>query len=297
MIHIVYVLVSNSSDFFLEMFYLSASCLKKFTPNIKITILCNQATHETFTDNRANLANIADHISIVNTPAHFTEAEASRFIKTSIGNYIDGDFLFLDIDAFPIRNISSIYEKSGNISLAYEMNLEPDQYTPERYESDIFKMMGWDFPTPYFNGGVMLVKASSQTCQFFKIWHDLWLHTKETGNHKDQPSMHQAIKLSQLKVIPLNWEFNILTNLTPRKKFRQPKIFHISTVRFQERDDTLFHGLIKSIKNGNPIDWGLIDKIRDSNYPWNDGGTIKRGWVANNCRMMFAGTIKKLHLK
>ena len=276
------------------MFNLSASCARKFTPNIKITILCNQATHETLTGDRAHLADVADHIAIINTPTHFTEAEASRFIKTSIGNYIDGNFLFLDIDAFPIRDISSIDEKCGDMSLAYEMNLNPNQYTPEEYESEIFRMMEWDFPTPYFNGGVMLVNASVKTKTFFKTWHDLWLNSKETGNHKDQPSMHQAIKLSQLKVSPLNWEFNILTNLTPKQKFKQPKIFHISTVRFQERDDTLFHGIIRSIKNSAAIDWELIDKIRKSNYPWNDGGTIKRGWISNNYKMIISGIAKKL---
>jgi len=119
--------------------------------------------------------------------------------KLRLRKFIEGDYLYIDIDAIPIADLSEVFEIQTDLAMVNDHNLPPKKFVFLEYEREIFDKMQWSLPAEYYNSGVMFVKDTDLTHDFFKRWHELWLLNCAIGLHKDQPAMHEAIRQKKNK--------------------------------------------------------------------------------------------------
>ena len=108
----VFVLTSSPKDFYCEQTLVAVASLRVHNPGAFVTLLTDDRTLATLTGNRAALKDAVDEIKALTLDEKLTPMLRSRFLKTSIRNVIDGDFLFLDSDIAVAHNTSSIYHET-----------------------------------------------------------------------------------------------------------------------------------------------------------------------------------------
>lgn len=92
----VYVLVSNDKDYYLEQAYVSMFSLKKYNPKAQIYVVADQDTVDGIKSNsiRQNLSVYVDSFISVDFDKTVGLKERSRFLKTTLRKHVDGDFCF-----------------------------------------------------------------------------------------------------------------------------------------------------------------------------------------------------------
>jgi hypothetical protein len=294
----VYVLVSNGGDHYLDMLHLSAACLHRYSPGLYACVVTDEDTAQLL-DAHAGCKAELDEVVVVKDDGlqGLGKADRSRYIKTSLRRHVEGEYLYIDIDAFPVGNLEPLFKTSASVSMTHDQNVPPDQFVFEDYESHIFKHMNWPLPAEYFNSGVMLVKSDDTARALYEDWHALWQETRLSGNHKDQPPLHEIIRRKQYKIGHLPKESNLLISLKPRCFWGRPLVYHISTIFFEERYDTVFHNMVRSMKLGTPPDFAFLDTIVASRYPWTDPDLLRNAYYTGQFQRLPMIALRKLAAK
>lgn len=290
---IVYVLVSDQADHYTEMALLSIACARKYSPKLAIALVIDRKTYDGLSGFRGTIVDSVDELKIVDLQGE-NNAFTSRMIKTQLRSFVEGDYLYVDIDAIPVADLSEVFESKEDIAMVYDHNVPPGKFVFYDYEREIFDKMHWPLPARYFNSGVMLVKDSSKVRQFFTLWHSLWQQNSALGLHKDQPPMHEAIRQAGINVRGLSPEWNMLIGLQKGYGGKNPKVYHYSTIRFETRNDTHFHKIVKSMKNDLSINWELLDKTISSKFPWTNSNSLRLNWAIGHYSVIPKLVFKKL---
>lgn len=176
----VYVLVSNEKDTYYEQTMISAKSLLAHNTDAKVVILVDQGTAATFTGKRTFHEKLGISIRVIQTPEEYNNRDRSRFLKTSMYNYIDDDFLFIDGDTVICDKLEDIPQ-----GISIGMVLDRHQYISENSYKSFYdnraKPLNWSsgFEDKHFNSGVIWVKKSAEAQKFFEEWHKLWKETLE----------------------------------------------------------------------------------------------------------------------
>jgi len=290
---VVYVLVSNHDDYYTEMAILSITCVKRYSPNLIVELVMNQRTFDSLKGYRKTLLDVVDELHVIDL-FEKNNAFTSRFIKTQLRSFIIGDYLYVDIDAVPIASLDNIFLCKNDLAMAHDHNVPPEKFIYHDYEREIFDKMGWELPKKYFNSGVMLVKDNARVHSFFNTWHELWQQNSQFGLHKDQPPMHEAIRQCNISVYSLGPECNMLIGLQTGYGAKKAKVYHYSTIRFETRDDTYFHKIVKSMKSEEKIDFDLLEKVIKNKYPWTNDNSLRLNLAVGNYHKLPKLIIKKL---
>lgn len=188
---IVYVLVSDESDYYCEQVMLSIRSLINHNPDARIEVLVDNATYATLVGKREAIKQYADVIE-VDTPAGYDKMRRSRYLKTNMRNLVAGDFLFLDCDTVICESIEEIDKLDVNLGMVADLNgplLLDDVNT-------ISKGIKAGFPDftgkPYFNSGVIFVKDTDMNKLFFSSWYENYLKSESHGVFNDQPALCQT---------------------------------------------------------------------------------------------------------
>lgn len=291
-----YVLVSDEADYFYEMLYLSLVCLSRYCDDGQIIVVVDELTSNSLISRKLDINKYLNSLIVVSVDEekYKSKSQRSRFLKTSLRNLIDGDYLYIDLDAFPMGSFSNMF-KNSSLSMAYDMNSNDRFQALERHELEIFEAMNWAIPTKeFYNSGVMWVSDNVENRALFKEWHSLWNKSTEAGFMKDQPALHQALRNLNISVDRMSPNLNILLNIPPNHKIRDPFIFHMSTIRFEERVDTLFHHLVKSLKYAGVIDYSDLDYIRRHKYPWMSRESIRLAWYSGDYKLLVKNIFHKI---
>lgn len=192
---IVYVLVSSDKDIYLEQAYVSMYSLKMYNPDSVISALMDVDTLSSIQNNevRRRLSTYIDEFISVEFESSVTPKERSRHLKTSMREYIEGTFLFLDTDTVICSQITEIDTWNFDLGIVLDLHtsLVAHPYG-EGIKSNIRRMYNIDIPSGinYYNSGVMFVKDNDKTRDFFKRWHENWKSTKDLpGGLFDQQSL------------------------------------------------------------------------------------------------------------
>ncbi|WP_417535534.1 glycosyltransferase [Methylophaga sp.] len=289
----VYVAVSDAADHYIEMAILSVHCARQFNPKAKIELVVDRKTLDSLTGYRKQVIDLVDKVHVADVEGQ-NNAFTSRIIKTQLRKYITGDYLYIDIDAVPVADLSYVFNTDADLAMAYDHNVPPNKFIFFDYEREIFDRMQWPLPERYFNSGVMFVKDNVKTNSFFQTWHSLWKQNSSKGLHKDQPPMHEAIRRENIKVNSLGPEWNMLIGLQKGNGAKHPRVYHYSTIRFEDRDDTYFHRVIKKMKSDEMIDWPLINHIINTRFPWTNHDSIRLNFATGNYGKALALIYKKI---
>jgi hypothetical protein len=145
--------------------------------------------------------------------------------------------------------------------MAYDYNVSPKKFILHDFERISYDKNNWPLPAEFFNSGVMLTKDNSSVRKLFSSWHELWHENQKLGLHKDQPPLHEAIRKNSIKLEVLEPEWNMMIGLQTGVGAKNPKVYHYSTVRFETRNDTYFHEIVRNMKINEEIDLSLLRKI------------------------------------
>ena len=293
---IVYVLVSDQADHYTEMAMVSVHCARKYTPSCLIELVVDFKTRSGLQGHRAKILDMVDVVTEVDVQGE-NNAFTSRLIKTQLRKFVKNDYLYVDIDAVPVADLSSAFSLDTDVAMAHDHNVPPEKFIFYDYEREIFDKTGWPLPKRYFNSGVMLVKDTQKVSDFFDCWHGLWQENRKLGLHKDQPPMHEAIRQLDMNVYALGPEWNLLVGLQKGYGGKKPKVYHYSTIRFETRRDTYFHTLVKNLKVTGKIDVEFLEKIIKSKYPWTNHTSLRLNWAVGNYHLLPLLIIKKLTSK
>ena len=192
---IVYVVTSDETDVYLEQALLSVFSLRKHNPNAYVELVVDQDTDTTIIGKRGEILKYTDNKIVVNVPEEYNKECRSRWLKTSLRQHIKGDFLYIDTDTIITDDLSEV--DSFRFSLGAVINA----HVPISYRKDSIYMRkikknaleeGWKCSDeiPYFNGGVLFVKDTAESYEFFSIWHNIWKDIfMKYGRFIDQPPL------------------------------------------------------------------------------------------------------------
>lgn len=194
---IVYVLVANEKNLYLEEMWVSIFSLRRHHPEATVKVLMDIETKE-YLSRFPQLTSMIDETVVVQTPAGYNAKQRSRQIKTTIRNVLTGDYIFIDTDTVICKPLDGIVEdirelkdfrgiaavREGHVTM--KETLFPPTGTVKRiFDIDISQ-------SPLMtNSGVMFVADIPFTHEFYKRWNENWKRSCfEKGNSQDQPSLY-----------------------------------------------------------------------------------------------------------
>ena len=189
----VYVLTSYGEDFYAEQAAISIYTLRKFHPESEVVLITEKETLTYLKEKKSSLASMADKIIAPEMPEELSRFQKSRFLKTSIRQLVEGDFIFLDTDTLILDSLTELE------CLPYDMGVALQQDGPDwSIDNPHFHMKkynvarGIDPDTQYgiknfFNSGIMLCRDTQAVRDLFKMWHERWYESSTVyGYHADQ---------------------------------------------------------------------------------------------------------------
>lgn len=203
---VVYVLISNESDYYCEQLLMSLFSLKHYNPDSYTEIATDSDTYQTLVGNRSLVKDYSNKICIFDIPSELDKKQRSRYLKTSLRNLINGDYLFLDTDTIIVGRIDEIDYCQFDIGAVVDFfSLEGKDY----FSRNVVHTLGYHYvdEVPYFNSGVLYVKDNCTTHNLYNWWHQLWKQSYINGIYQDQPSLYIAnVELNQvIKQIDAKW--------------------------------------------------------------------------------------------
>ena len=120
---IVYILTSSEKDFYLEQTMISACSLKKLNPDCYAILVIDSRTNLQLQGSRHNIMQYFDELKVIDVPVEFNQIQSSRYIKTSLRNHIDGNYLFIDGDTVICDDLSEIDRFNEPIAAVLDCHL------------------------------------------------------------------------------------------------------------------------------------------------------------------------------
>lgn len=164
---------------------ISVQSLLQHNQDANVVILVDQGTAATFTGKRTYHESLGVNVREIQVPEQYNNRDRSRFLKTTMYNYIDEDFLFIDGDTLICDklNCNEIASNMQNIHIGMVLDRH-QKISGGSYENfyDLrAKPLHWrsGYQDKHFNSGVIWVKKSPEAKQFFDEWHKLWKETLE----------------------------------------------------------------------------------------------------------------------
>lgn len=191
---IVYVVASLNDDIYMEQAIVSAWSARYYNPDCQIEMVCDQDTFSTLSSGiRAQYKTLFNNIHVRDFLPEQSMMERSRWLKTTLRNIIEGDYLYLDTDTVVCADLSYVDEFDFDLGMALDQNCEFSSFIfREAVIKRAVRLYSVDISNEpkYFNAGIAYVKDTSSTRDFYGTWHKIW-HSKrfEKEGLKDQSAL------------------------------------------------------------------------------------------------------------
>ncbi len=265
----VYALVITSEkSLFVDSCFISMSATKRIYPEAHIALCVDEPTHELLKVHAQHLLDLCSEVLSI-SPFGKTARERSRWVKVQMRTIVTGDYIYIDSDALPIKPIPELYSHDKDFMAAIDVNaMSPILFS---YFKEYCDKLGWKYNTEhYFNSGVHFMRDNQRTQDFGAGWQAKWreyIKIERSGYNADQPAFNSAIHEAALTYIVADPKFNVfLTN--PEKATEDQRILHFPQSILEIRFSSLLSNLIRRYRKTGEIDWSLIDRVKDSDYPW-----------------------------
>gem|GEM_PF-2487438 len=262
------------------MAFISAKAVRRLHPKARIILLLDEETDRSLRRRKSPLIELADQYTVVATD--YRGAVASRYVKTQQRQLIEGPYLFMDVDAIPIRSLSGLFETTSIFAAVLDKNpFRPYEEVPTAVR-DYFQEMEWEMPAvPYINSGVMYWSDRPESYRIGEEWHERW-HAmyKRTGTHTDQTAMLSALLEVNAPVEVLSPGYNLLVgmplelplmgvreNIAARRQIvREAHVWHFAGVNAQR--GTVLHKMVDHLRSTSEVNFDLLDRAVASGDPW-----------------------------
>ena len=239
----VYVLTSTTADLYYEQALMSAYSLRKQMPDSEIIFLVDDKTELTFTEEnkRLSLKNYASKIIPIAFEPEVPNIDRSRLIKTSIPQYVDGSFLYIDCDTIICDDLSDIESTQATTAGVLDGHCLLDEHIHKKYFLQRDKKLGFSGTKKAgynINGGLILAKADTpeqkeQTVSFFREWNQCWKYSAYQKKDKhDQSALNEANFRTGLKMQLLDGKWNCQLSHGGLAFLQNAKIIHYYSSEF-----------------------------------------------------------------
>lgn len=209
---LVYVLTCAPEATYIEQALMAVWSARHWNPDAHIVLLTDNLTNDLLVGKRGELQNyISEKIVVPFEDENATMMYRSRWIKTSVRQLIQGDFLFIDCDTICCRNLSSIDDFTCEIGAVGDNNTP---FQLDKFKKDTEKIVlkvNCDISREqyYFSSGVVYCKDTDNTHKFYAMWHQYWKNgVADAKVNIDQPSFAKAnIELNHI-IMSLPNEYN-----------------------------------------------------------------------------------------
>ena len=254
-------MVSDETDDYLEQALISITSLKMRMPEAFVSLLIDDTTEKSLTDKRKNILELVNELKVVEIDSQFNKKARSRWLKTSMRRYIEGDFLFIDCDTVICEDLSEIENLGIDLGAVLDCHLLIHDHSRRDFFKNSDKLLGFESSLKtdkHFNSGVIYCKDITVCHAFFEEWHRLWLF----GIKKriiDQTSFNQAnFNLNNIMAeMDGIWNCQICseTRSGGLAFLANAKIIHYFGTRIDDGPYTLAnHSLFQKIKFSGSID-------------------------------------------
>lgn len=250
---IVYALVASDKNLYLEEMWVSIWSLRASSNSSNrgelyhVVVLVDEDT-EKMVVARPELLKMIDKLIVAPTPEGYNAKQRSRHIKTSVRDFINGDYLFIDTDTVITKSLDAIlYEnemlrsENENIGSIFAV---PDEHLPLSEHlfpptGEIKRIFNEDCSDSkfWFNSGVMYVRDTPEAHAFYKRWNENWTYSCfEKGNSQDQPALLKTDKEFGYVIKELPGIYNAQVALS-LKYFADAAILHWWHMDFIDNQD------------------------------------------------------------
>lgn len=190
---ILYVLVSSPGDIYLEQASLSVRSLRDHNPSSKAVLLTDRASFDAFGGRGVpgvDFASLFDEVIVEDLDPALSGMQRSRLLKTGMGLYVKGDFLYIDTDTIICRDLSEIDGCPYTLAACLDIHSPLPDHTHRDSIISLCRRVGFDAGgvSEYFNSGVILVRESPESRKFFTLWQENYLEGSKAAVYSDQPS-------------------------------------------------------------------------------------------------------------
>lgn len=193
---IVFSVVSGKEGVYLSQAMIAAYTCRHHNPDATILLVVDQDTATVIDEEWSNLKKYVSEVVVVDTPKGYSNMLKSRFLKTTLRQNIEGDFLFIDTDTVIAESLASADDIKEDICAVLDLHSLVSELPVKPYERTIsfagLKLS--DLRNKYFNSGVMYVKDSLMSHRLFDLWHKYWEESLTNGTGVDQPALARANK-------------------------------------------------------------------------------------------------------
>ncbi|GHT86405.1 hypothetical protein FACS1894137_11940 [Spirochaetia bacterium] len=150
----VYVLVSDESDYYFEQALMSITSLKMQMPAGFVVLLIDDITEKTLSGKRRDILELVDELKVVEIESKFNKKARSRWLKTTMREHIQGDFLYIDCDTVIAEDLSDIAKLDIELGGVPDSHVAFDKYPQHDFILMVIRQIGFSYnPLPefYFN--------------------------------------------------------------------------------------------------------------------------------------------------
>jgi len=217
---IVYAVVSDEKDVYLEEVFLSTYSLRRHDPDALVELVVDGKTDATIKGDREKMLKYVNKKTVVQVPGHYNKVQTSRYLKTSLRQTVEGDFMFVDSDTIITESLAEADTLAGDVMMVLDYHVPLEQRYNAKSVRRRLKATGveWDITMPYYNSGIMYVRDCEVSHRLFEVWHEKWKSNVETaGIHFDQIPLAYANKVCSCPIRELDgvWNCQIMNNGLP----------------------------------------------------------------------------------
>lgn len=208
---LIYSVVSSIDNYYLEQAFISIYSLKIHNPNAKVALVIDEGTLFVYNQNKTEIKNLIDELIVVKVDQSLSNLQKSRFLKTNLRNYINGDFLFIDSDTIICDKLDEIDTFDFDMGAVKDRHQEIKNNLSKKYIYPTTDYFGIEFSSEdqlYLNSGVIYVKDNNNTKIFYDEWHRQWRKGLSNKISIDQPSFKKASLLHPNVIRELDGEWN-----------------------------------------------------------------------------------------
>jgi|GEM_PF-5330724 len=295
--HLCYALTSNGDDSYARLAYISAVAARMVHPKITISAVVDELSAEALQNRKAKILDVVDHLVTIPTGQQDAKLR-SRILKTRSREFIQGDYVQIDVDAIPVAPLDEIFTYDCDIAAALDRNDPPEKYQLAGWVTDVYKQLGWTWDKPrYYNSGVLLFRDTPQAHRFAAEWYQRWQQTTAVGKSDDQPSFNSAVVEVKPRITIIPDRYNLLVDGIKCPDTSDAAIVHLYALGRSKLNAYIVEELMQSLKDNQTMDESLLREMIRKRYVWSDPYFVKAHWQARNLPGLAKSVVVKLKRK
>ena len=218
---------------------MSTYSLRNLMPDANIILLVDNKTENSINSpllKRGEIKKYVTKMISVNFDEKVSNVERSRLIKTSIPEYVDDDFLYIDCDTIIAEELSEIEKIPYKTAGILDGHVMLDEHIHKKYFLERDKKLGFHGTKAAgcnINGGVIFARKSEESENLFKAWNEAWKYSAyKKHDFHDQSALNEANYRTGLKMQLLDGKWNCQPSHGGLAFLKDAKIIHYYSSEF-----------------------------------------------------------------